>query len=119
MYQLTCPNCETKYTGQTGRPFIVRFQEHFRDYKHGNNRSKFAQHLFENKHGIGPLEIIMHIIHETGKGKMMDTLEKFYIYRETEANNQINEKLTIQNNAVFKTTVCEDPCKGLRPLTNS
>jgi hypothetical protein len=49
VYQLTCPNCEKKYTGQTGRCFKVRFQEHFRDFKHGNNRSKFAQHLLENK----------------------------------------------------------------------
>jgi transposase-like protein len=23
VYQLTCPNCEKKYTGQTGRPFKV------------------------------------------------------------------------------------------------
>ena len=45
VYQLTCPNCEKKYTGQTGRPFKVRFQEHLRDYKYRNNRSKFAQHL--------------------------------------------------------------------------
>jgi hypothetical protein len=71
----------------------------------------------ENKHGIGPMENITHIIHTTSKGKMMDT-EKFYIYRQTEANNQIN-KLTVQNNAVFKTIVCEDPYRGLWSLTNS
>src|SRR5215510_8941980 len=94
VYQLTCPNCEKKYTGQTDRPFRVRFQEHLRDYKHGNSRSKFAQHLLENKHGIGPMKNIMHITHVTNKGKMLDTLGKFYIYRETEANNQINVKLT-------------------------
>jgi len=119
VYQLTCPNCEKKYTGQTGRTFKVRLQEHLRDYKHGNNRSKFAQHLLAYKHGIGPMENIMHITHVTNKGKMLDTLKKFYIYRETEANNQINDKLTVQNNAVFETIVYEDPYKGLRSLTNS
>jgi len=119
VYQPTCLNCEKKYTGQTGRPFKVRFQEHLRDYKHGNNKSKFAQHLLENKHGIGPMKNIMHITHVTKKGKMLDTLEKFYIYRETEANNQINDKLTVQNNAVFKTIVYEDPYRGLRSLINS
>ena len=87
VYQLTCPNCEKKYTGQTGRPFKVRFQEHLRDYKHGNNRSKFSQHLLENKHGIGRMENTTHVIHVTNTGKMMDTLEKFYIYREKETNN--------------------------------
>jgi hypothetical protein len=65
------------------------------------------------------MENIMHIIHITGKGKMMDTLENFYIYRETEANNQINDKLTVQNNTISKTIVCEDPYRGLRSLTNS
>ena len=64
------------------------------------------------------MENIMHITHVTNKGKMLDTLEKFYIYRETEANNQINDKLTVQNNAVFKTIVYEDPYRGLQSLIN-
>jgi hypothetical protein len=117
VYQPTCPNCEKKYRGQTGRPFKVRLQEHLRDFKYGNNRSKFTQHLLENKHEIGQLENIIHIIYITNKGKMMDT-EKFYIHRRTEANNQIN-KLTDQNNAIFKTVVYEDHYRGLGSLTNS
>jgi hypothetical protein len=28
IYQLTCPQCKMKYTGQTGKPLKVRFQEH-------------------------------------------------------------------------------------------
>ena len=34
IYQLTCPDCKMKYTGQTGRPFRIRLQEHFRDFKY-------------------------------------------------------------------------------------
>jgi hypothetical protein len=34
------------------------------------------------------MENIMHIIHITSKGKMMDTLEKFYIYRERERERE-------------------------------
>jgi hypothetical protein len=64
------------------------------------SRSKFAQHLLENKHEIGLMERIMHIIHITNKGKMIDTV-KFYIHRETEVKNHINDKLTVQNNAIF------------------
>jgi len=30
------------------------------------------------------------IVHITNKGKMMDTLERYYIYKETKSNNQIN-----------------------------
>jgi hypothetical protein len=80
--------------------------------------SKFAQNLLENKHEIGPMESIMHIIHITNKSKMMD-MEKFYIYRETEAINQINNKLTVQNNTIFGTIVYEDPYRGLGFLSNS
>jgi hypothetical protein len=70
-----------KYTGQTGRSFKVRFQEHLSDFKYGNGRSRFAQHLLENGHSIGPMEEIMETVHITNKELMMDTLEKFYIFR--------------------------------------
>jgi hypothetical protein len=43
----------------------------------------------------------------------------FYIYRETEAKNQINDKLTVQNNAIFRSIVYEDPYRGLGSLTVS
>src|SRR5215475_5775315 len=35
VYQLTCTECKKKYTGQTGRPFHVRYKEHARNYKQG------------------------------------------------------------------------------------
>jgi hypothetical protein len=81
-----------KYVGQIGRPFHVRFQEDFRDYKCANNKSKFAQHLSEQNHSIGPIENVMEILFTTSKGKPMNTIERFYIYKETYANNQINDK---------------------------
>jgi len=72
-----------KYNGQTGRPFKVHFHENFRDFKYGNKKSKFTQQLLENRHSTGPMENIMEMIHITNNSKMMDTIEKFYIFRET------------------------------------
>jgi hypothetical protein len=72
-----------KYVDQTGRPFRVRFQEHFRDYKYANNKSKFAAHRLENKHSIGHIEDIMEVLHITNKGRFRNTVEKFHIYNET------------------------------------
>jgi hypothetical protein len=91
IYQLNCPSCSRKYMGQTRRLFRIRFQEHFRDYKYMNNKSKFSQHLLDNEHSIGHMENKMDILHITNKGRMLDTLEKFYIYRETKRNNQNND----------------------------
>jgi hypothetical protein len=94
-----------KYIGQTGGTFKIRFAEHFRDYKYNSNISKFAQHLLENKHSIGPIDDIMKILYGTNKGKLMDTREKYHIYKETQLNNQINDKNTIKPNIIFDTIV--------------
>jgi hypothetical protein len=58
------------------------------------------------------MEDIMDIIHITNKGKMMDTLERFHIHKETKFNNQINDKLRVKANAIFETVVQEDPYRG-------
>jgi hypothetical protein len=55
---------------------------------------------------------IMDVIHITKKGRMMDTLEKFYIFWETKLNNQINDKLTVKPNIIFETIVRHDHCRG-------
>lgn len=54
----------------------------------------------------------METLHVTNKGRMMDTLERFYIFRETKLN-QINDKLTVKPNIVFETIVQRDPHRGL------
>ena len=112
IYQLVCPACNKKYNGQTGRPFRLRFREHYNDYKHANNRSKFAQHVIDEGHSFGPMNDVMKIVHFAEKGRMLDTLERFYIYRVTKYGNQINDKLTIQSNPIFEALVQNNPYKG-------
>jgi len=102
-----------KYTGQTGRQFRIRFQEHFWDFKYGNGKSRFATHLLENEHSIGPKDNITETLHTAGNGRMMDTLEMFYIFQETKINNQINDRLTIKLNIILETIVQNDPHRGL------
>jgi hypothetical protein len=84
-----------KYTGQTERSFRTRFQEHLQNFKQSNGKSSFAQHLLENAHAIGTIEDIMGTIYVTNKGRLMGTLEKYYIYREAKIDNQINDKLAV------------------------
>jgi hypothetical protein len=57
---------------------------------------------------------IMEVIHVAKKGKMLDTLEKFYIYKETKHGNQINDKLTFQTNPIFEAIVQNPPHGGLQ-----
>ena len=101
IYSLTCPDCQMKYVGQTGRSFHKRYKEHFHDYKYNIRKSSFATHLLDHNHSIGPINEIMTILYTTKKGILMDTMEKFYIYNETRLNNQINDKNTVKPNAIF------------------
>jgi len=101
-----------KYVGQTGRPFHVRFREHYRDYKYVNNKSKFVQHVIEEGHAFGPMNDIMDVVHIASKGRMLDTLERFYIYRETQLGTHINEKLTVQSNPIFEALIQNNPHRG-------
>jgi hypothetical protein len=118
VYQLTCPTCNMKYVGQTDIPFKVRFRERLHDFKYGNRKSKFATHLLDNGHSIGSINNVMETLHITDKGRMMDNLEKFYIFRETKLNNQINDKLAVKPNIIFETIVNKDPHRGL-PVTGN
>jgi hypothetical protein len=86
----------------------VRLQEHFRDYKYANNKSKFAQHLLDNSQSIAAIESIMNVLYTTNKGRLLDTVERFYIYNETRKNNQINDKNTAKPNIIFETIIRED-----------
>jgi hypothetical protein len=105
VYRLTCPDCNMRYVGQTGRTFRVRFKEHFQDFKHGHMKSKFAQPLIENGHCFGLIHNIMEIIYTTRRGKQMDKMENFYIFKETRNNNQINDRNTVKSNPIFDVVV--------------
>jgi hypothetical protein len=70
----------------------MRFREHFNDFEHGNGCSKFVHHLIESRRAIGCIDEIMNVLHTIKKGKMMDTIEKFHIYKEAKFDNQINYK---------------------------
>jgi len=54
----------------------------------------------------------MEVVHITKKGKLMDTLECFHIYKETKAGNQVSDRLTAKENTIFRTIIQEDPYKG-------
>jgi len=102
-----------KYTGQTGRSFKTRFREHQCVFKHGNGNSSFAQHVLDNRHDFGTMENIMNPLHIMEKGRLMDTIEKYYIFRETMLCNQINDKITEKPNAIFENVIHEDSHRGI------
>ena len=59
----------------------------------------------------------MDIIHPTNKGKMLNSLEKFYIHKEVSINNQITEKCKIKPNVIFDTLIQTDINRAHRAST--
>jgi len=63
--------------------------------------SSMGPMAWKNGHAIGPIENIMSTIHITNKARLMDTLEKYYIFCEAKIDNQINDKLAVRPNVIF------------------
>jgi hypothetical protein len=59
----------------------------------------------EEGHSFGPINEIMNALHIAKKGRMLDTLEKLYIFRETQRGDQINNKLIVYSNPIFEALI--------------
>ena len=116
IYQLTCPDCGMVYVGQTGRSFRTRYREHLRHYKYRTGNSKFAQHLWEQNHSFSPIDSVMDALRVLKKGVMMDTVERYHMYKATSFVIQINDKSTATCNTLFDTLLRHDVPRG-QPTT--
>jgi hypothetical protein len=66
-------------------------------------RGKGSLIHYKYNHPSYPIQETMVIIHTTGKGTMLNVIEKYYIYIEAANNNQLNDRLTVMSNAIFDT----------------
>jgi hypothetical protein len=76
------------------------------------DKLKFAQHLLDSKHAIGPTENIMDIINITNKGKTLNIIEKFYIYKETKIVNQLNSTFIAKPNKILGALILKNEDRG-------
>lgn len=105
VYRIKCSDCTSVYVGQTGRAFKTRYKEHYPAPKTTKQKSSFAQHLVDHGHDISDIENNMDILHICNKGKKLDTLEEFEIYRhfQSNKNNILNDKLQFSSHSIFNT----------------
>jgi hypothetical protein len=76
-------------------------------------------HVLEKKYSIGHINDIMKVLYTTNKGKLMDKIQKFHIYKETHNNNQINDKNTVKPNAIFDIIVRENTDRTTLPPSHT
>jgi hypothetical protein len=101
VYKISCKECGKLCTGQTGSSFKIRYNEHLRAFIHGISKSHFAQHVLDYGHSFDRMEDIMNASHLSRIRSHFNTMEKFYIYKETKMDNQLNDNSTMSYNNIF------------------
>jgi hypothetical protein len=95
-------DCPMKYIGQTGRTFNTRHTEHIHDIRSNNSNSGYSNHILETGHAYGTVTDTMDIITTGRKGKHLNTLERYYIYKTSMENLHMNDTHIDKHNPIFE-----------------
>jgi hypothetical protein len=91
IYQIKCLDYPLRYIGQTGRMFKIRFKEHIQAIRNNNSNSGYSSHILNTGHTYGTIANTMDIIRKARKGRQLNTLEKYYIYKVSRSNLNLND----------------------------
>jgi hypothetical protein len=80
VYSLKCLSCDQIYIDQTGRNLKTRYEEHISDIRHNKEKSKYALHMLQFSHEYGTIENTLEVLKVVQKGKLLDVIERLYIY---------------------------------------
>jgi hypothetical protein len=90
IYQMKRLDCPLKYTGQTGRIFNIRNKEHIHDIRSNNSNSEYSNRILNSGYTYGTIFDTVDIITTGRKGKYLNTLETYHIYRISNKNLHMN-----------------------------
>ena len=106
IYKIKCSDYDCAYIGQTGRTFAKRFKEHIPGPNQNTISTNYAKHLDSTKHKGSKLNENLKALHICKKGKIMDALEEYEIYKAFKNNeNLLNEQLKFKNNIIYNTAI--------------
>jgi hypothetical protein len=103
VYQLKCLDCGKNYIGQTGRNFKQRYREHINDIRQNKEKSGFSQHILNTGHRYSTIDDTMKILYRNKKGRLLNTVEQFYIYINTKQNSHLNDLYSNNYNPIYNT----------------
>jgi hypothetical protein len=91
-----------KYIAQTGRTFNTRYIEHIHDIRSNNSNSGYSNHILNAGHAYGTMMDTIDIITTRRKGKHLNTLERYYIYKTSRENLRMNDTHIDTHNPIFE-----------------
>jgi hypothetical protein len=74
-----------------------------RDIKNNRDNIGYAEHILNTRHLYGTIQDTMEIIKAVKKGPIMDTIEKYHIYKANQNGIQFNDTHTNNKNPLFDT----------------
>jgi hypothetical protein len=91
-----------RYIGQTGRTFKVRYKEHIQAIRNNNGNSGYSNHILNTGHAYGTITVTMDVIRNWRKGRHLNTLEKYNIYKISKTNTQLNDTYSETQYPIFQ-----------------
>jgi hypothetical protein len=91
-----------KYTGQTGRTFHDRYKEHIRAIRNNNGDSGYCNHILNTGHAYGTINDTMNIIKTAKKGRDLNTLDRYHIYKLSREKLHMNDTYIDTYNPIFE-----------------
>jgi hypothetical protein len=88
---MKCLDCPLKYIVQTGRTLNIRYKEHIHAIRSNSGNPGYADRILNTRHTYGTITDTMDIVKTGRKGKHLNTLEKYHIYRISKDNPHMND----------------------------
>jgi hypothetical protein len=82
--------------------FKTRYKEHIYAIRTNKPSSKYAEHMLNEGHTYGTIEDTLDILHTNKKGRILDTLERYYIYRLKKHKLHMNDMYGDKHNPIFE-----------------
>lgn len=82
---------------------MTPFNEHQQAFSNNRDSSDFSKHVLENQHPIDTIDKIMESLYTIRNRSDLNTVEKYFICRETININQDSDQNTMEQNAIFST----------------
>jgi hypothetical protein len=100
--QMKCLDCPLKYTGPTERIFNIRYKERIHDIRSNNRNSGYSSHILNTGHIYGTIYDTTDVITTGRKGKHLNNLERYHIYRISKDNLHINDTYNDTQYPIFE-----------------
>jgi hypothetical protein len=92
-----------KYIGQTRRTSNIRYKEYIQAIINNNSNFGYSNHILNTGHTYGIMADTMDIIRMGRKGRNLNTLEKYQIYKIRRNTLHMNDTHIDTHNPIFQT----------------